>query len=229
MTHEDDSGMTEEELEGVPIFEKKDLKVKAEPTPWRALIKRMGPTMGVYFCYGWTSWLFFTWLPTFFMHGRGMDLKSSALFTAGVFLSGVVGNTVGGVISDKVLKMTGNLVAARRNVILFSFISVLFLLVPVINTDSLLIMTICLSVAFFCLELTIGPIWAVPMDITPKYVGIASGLMNAGSAVAGIISPIVFGIIIDKTGNWSLPFYGSVALLIIGIFLTFFMRPDKSL
>lgn len=61
----------------------------------------------------------FTWLPTFFMHGRGMDLKSSALFTAGVFLSGVVGNTVGGVISDKVLKMTGNLVAARRNVILF--------------------------------------------------------------------------------------------------------------
>lgn len=155
--------------------------------------------------------------------------KSSALFTAGVFLSGVVGNTVGGVISDKVLKMTGNLVAARRNVILFSFISVLFLLVPVINTDSLLIMTICLSVAFFCLELTIGPIWAVPMDITPKYVGIASGLMNAGSAVAGIISPIVFGIIIDKTGNWSLPFYGSVALLIIGIFLTFFMRPDKSL
>ncbi|MCV4600090.1 MFS transporter, partial [Escherichia coli] len=77
--------------------------------------------MGVYFCYGWTSWLFFTWLPTFFMHGRGMDLKSSALFTAGVFLSGVVGNTVGGVISDKVLKMTGNLVAARRNVILFSF------------------------------------------------------------------------------------------------------------
>ncbi|MGG4930611.1 hypothetical protein, partial [Escherichia coli] len=34
---------------------------------------------------------------------------------------------------------------------------------------------------------------------------------------------------IDKTGNWSLPFYGSVALLVIGIFLTFFMRPDKSL
>ncbi|ENT2446072.1 MFS transporter [Escherichia coli] len=67
------------------------------------------------------------------------------------------------------------------------------------------------------------------MDITPKYVGIASGLMNAGSAVADIISPIAFGIIIDKTGNWSLPFYGSVALLVIGIFLTFFMCPDKSL
>lgn len=64
------------------------------------------------------------------------------------------------------------------------------------------------------------------MDITPRYVGVASGLVNAGSAVAGIISPILFGVIIDKTGNWSLPFYGSVVLLFAGIVLTFFMRPD---
>ncbi|WP_255324651.1 MFS transporter [Budvicia aquatica] len=53
--------------------------------------------------------------------------------------------------------------------------------------------------------------------------------MNAGSAVAGIISPIVFGVIIDRTGNWSLPFYGSVVLLVVGIFLAFFMRPDIQL
>ncbi len=197
-----------------------------QPTPWKALLKRMGPTMGVYFCYGWTGWLFFTWLPTFFMNGRGMDLKASALFTSAVFLSGVVGNTVGGVISDRILKRTGNVVAARRNVIIFSFLSALLLLIPVINSTDMTIITLCLGLAFFCLELTIGPIWAVPMDITPKYVGVASGLVNAGSAVAGIISPILFGVIIDKTGNWSLPFYGSVVLLMVGIVLTFFMRPD---
>lgn len=200
-------------------------KIK-EPTPWGALLKRMGPTMGVYFCYGWTGWLFFTWLPTFFMNGRGMDIKSSALFTSGVFLSGVVGNTVGGIVSDYIYKRSGNVVAARRNVIIFSFLSALLLLLPVILSTSMTVITLCLAVAFFCLELTIGPIWAVPMDITPKHVGIASGLMNAGSAVAGIISPILFGIIIDKTGNWSLPFYGSVVLLMVGIILTFFMRPD---
>lgn len=97
--------------------------------------------------------------------------------------------------------MTGNLVAARRNVILFSFISVLFLLVPVINTDSLLIMTICLSVASFLSWVDHRAYLGRPDGYYAKYVGIASGLMNAGSAVAGIISPIVFGIIIDKTGT----------------------------
>ncbi|MCQ8230234.1 MFS transporter [Pantoea trifolii] len=200
-------------------------KVKA-PTPWKALLKRIGPTMGVYFCYGWTGWLFFTWLPTFFMNGRGMDLKSSALFTSAVFLSGVVGNTVGGIVSDKILKRTGNVVAARRNVIIFSFLSAGLLLIPVISSTNMTVITACLGLAFFCLELTIGPIWAVPMEITPKFVGVASGLVNSGSAVAGIISPILFGIIIDRTGNWSLPFYGSVVLLMVGIVLTFFMRPD---
>lgn len=220
------SGLSKEELAQYPRPDPAQAARAKGPTPWGALLKRMGPTMGVYFCYGWTGWLFFTWLPTFFMNGRGMDIKSSALFTSGVFLSGVVGNTVGGMVSDYIYKRTGNVVAARRNVIIFSFLSALLLLLPVIFSTSMTTITLSLAVAFFCLELTIGPIWAVPMDITPGHVGIASGLMNAGSAVAGIISPILFGIIIDTTGNWSLPFYGSVALLMAGIVLTFFMRPD---
>ena len=39
---------------------------------------------------------------------------------------------------------------------------------------------VCLSGAFLFLELTIGPIWAIPMDIAPSYSGTASGLMNSG-------------------------------------------------
>ena len=41
----------------------------AGPTPWGPLFRRMAPTIFVYFCYGWTAWLFFTWLPTFFLNG----------------------------------------------------------------------------------------------------------------------------------------------------------------
>jgi nitrate/nitrite transporter NarK len=199
------------------------------PIPWRRLLKRIGPTMMVYFCYGWTGWLFFTWLPTFFMHGRGLDLKISALFSAGVFLCGVVGNTAGGVLSDRILKRTGNVVSARRNVIIGAFFGALVFLAPVLFVKSLPVMAASMSLSFFFLEMTIGPIWAVPMDITPKHVGIASGLVNAGSAVAGIFSPIVFGFVVDYTGSWTLPFAGSVGLLAIGIVMTFFMRPDIAL
>ena len=69
--------------------------------------------------------------------------------------------------------------------------------------------------AFFFAELTIGPMWAIPMDIAPRFSGTASGLMNSGSALAAILSPVVFGWIIDRTGNWSLPFYGTMGLLVL--------------
>ncbi|BCF88425.1 MULTISPECIES: MFS transporter [Paraburkholderia] len=221
--------ITREEVAELPPETMVSAKTTREPTPWGRLIRRIGPTMIVYFCYGWTGWLFFTWLPTFFMHGRGLDLKSSALFSAGVFLSGVVGNTAGGMLSDRILKRTGNVVAARRNMIIVAFLGALVFLAPVMIVDSLPVMAASLSLSFFFLELTIGPIWAVPMDITPKHVGIASGLVNAGSAIAGIFSPIAFGFIVDRTGNWTLPFIGSLGLLTVGIVMTFFMRPDIKL
>ena len=218
--------MTPEQALDLPPAGKAVVVKTHEPIPWRRLLKRIGPTMIVYFCYGWTGWLFFTWLPTFFMHGRGLDLKSSAMFSAGVFLSGVVGNTAGGVLSDRILKRTGNVVAARRNMIIIAFLGALVFLAPVMFVKSLPIVAACMSLSFFFLEMTIGPIWAVPMDITPRHVGIASGLVNAGSAVAGIFSPIVFGYVVDHTGSWTLPFAGSLGLLAIGIAMTFFMRPD---
>ncbi|MGU7775789.1 MFS transporter [Burkholderia sp. MR1-5-21] len=218
--------MTADEAADLPPARTDAAATTRARTPWRRLLARIGPTMVVYFCYGWTGWLFFTWLPTFFMHGRGLDLKQSAFFSAGVFLSGVVGNTAGGVLSDRVLKRTGNVVAARRNVIIVAFGGALAFLVPVLFVKSLTLTAVSMSLSFFFLEMTIGPIWAVPMDITPQHVGVASGLVNAGSAVAGIFTPIVFGFVVDRTGSWTLPFAGSIALLVLGVAMTFFMRPD---
>jgi len=45
--------------------------------------------------------------------------------------------------------------------------------------------------------------------------------------VAAIVSPLAFGYIVDVTGNWHLPFYGSVALLLVGSVLAFTMHPDR--
>ena len=72
------------------------------------------------------------------------------------------------------------------------------------------IVALCLSGGFFFVELMIGPIWSVPMDIAPKYSGTAAGLMNTGSALAAIVSPLVAGYVIDVTGNWYLPFLMSI-------------------
>ena len=43
------------------------------------------------------------------------------------------------------------------------------------------------------------------------------------------LSPLVFGFVIDKTGNWELPFLGSIGLLFFGSILAFWMKPEEAL
>jgi nitrate/nitrite transporter NarK len=64
--------------------------------------------------------------------------------------------------------------------------------------------------------------------VAPKFSGTASGIMNTCSAIAGFVSPIVFGWLIDLTGNWHLPFAGSIGLL-LGAILSFWMHPERPL
>lgn len=84
-------------------------------------------------------------------------------------------------------------------------------------------------IGVFFVELVIAPIWSVPMDIAPRYAGSASSIMNFGFGMAGIISPWVFGYTIDLTGSWTLPFLGSIALLLVGAGLALRLRPDQQL
>jgi MFS family permease len=65
------------------------------------------------------------------------------------------------------------------------------------------------------------------MDIAPRYASSASGMMNFGVGVAGIISPWSFGYLIDRTGTWVFPFAASIALLLVGAVLALRLRPDQ--
>jgi MFS family permease len=218
----DHPDITEAELASLP-----PRPVDARPqVPWGPLLQRMWPVTLTYFCYGWSLWLYLNWLPLFFKNNYNLDIKNSALFASGVFFAGVVGDSLGGILSDRILKKTGDVRLARLSIIVTGFAGALLSLVPILFIHDITIVALCLSGGFFFAELVIGPIWSVPMDIAPKYSGTAAGLMNTGSALAAIVSPLVAGYVIDVTGNWYLPFLMSMGLLLLGGFCAFLMHPE---
>jgi len=214
--------ITEGELAMLPAPATRSLHV-----PWEPLFKRMAPVTMVYFCYGWTLWLFLSWIPQYFLHSHNLDLRKSALFSSGVFFAGVLGDTLGGMATDQLFKRSGSLKRARSSMVSMCMLMTLLSLIPLMFTHDLDISLCCLSAGFFFSEMTIGPMWAIAMDIAPDYSGTASGMMNSGSALAAIISPVVGGYLIDKTGNWQLPFLGSMLLMAAGVLLAFRMHPDS--
>jgi MFS transporter, ACS family, glucarate transporter len=202
-------------------------KPKAAGVPWLPLFKRMMPVTIVYFCYGWTLWLFLSWIPQYFLHSYHLDLKKSAIFASAVFFAGVIGDTLGGIVTDKLYERTGNLKRARSVMVAVCMFLTLVSLVPIMFTHDLYVSMACLAAGFFFAEMTIGPMWAIPMDIAPQYSGTASGMMNTGSALAAIISPVLSGFLIDRFGSWELPFVGSMVLMAIGVVLAFRMQPES--
>src|SRR5438034_8944903 len=95
---------------------------------------------------------------------------------------------------------------------------------PVLLILYLTAIVLSLSMAFFFSEFTVGAFWATPMDVAPRYSGFASGFMNSGSALAAIVSPLIGGYIVDRTGRWEMTFVAGIALLLVGAGLAFWMK-----
>ena len=219
--------ITEKELAALPARARDGRHAPAlNAATWLRLARHILPVTVVDFCYGWTLWLFLTWIPAFFYENYHLNLQAAAMFSAGVLCAGVVGDTVGGVASDRLLRRTGSLKIARRSVIVTGFLGAFVFLIPLVLVHNLTVAAVCLSLAFFFAELIVAPIWSVPMDIAPRFAGSASGMMNFGFGVAGLVSPSSFGYLVDLTGSWVVPFIGSIVLLLVGAVLACRLRPD---
>src|SRR3981189_308958 len=136
--------ITEAELAMLP---RRDASTTRPIVPWPSLVPRILPVTIVYFCYGWTLWLFLSWIPLFFINSYKLDVKQSAIFSLGVFLAGVIGDQLGGVVSDWLFHKTGNVRFARLSVILTGFVGAFVSLVPMLYIHDLNTISLRLSPA----------------------------------------------------------------------------------
>jgi hypothetical protein len=75
-------------------------------------------------------------------------------------------------------------------VVIGGFLLSLAFMFPVLLSHNLTVVALCLSVAFFFAESTIGPFWAIPMDIA-AILGISEWADEIGSDLAAALSPQV--------------------------------------
>ncbi len=116
----------------------------------------MARVIFVYFCYAWTLWTFLSWVPQFLLHQYHLRLSNSALFSSLVFSGGVAGDALGGIVSDWLLRRTGRVLRARRDLVIFGMAGSFICSAPILLLHSPLAAAICLSLTFFFAELTIG-------------------------------------------------------------------------
>ena len=155
---------------------------------------------------------FLTWFPTYLATERHMGWIKVGFFAVLPFISATLGVVLGGTLSDLLLRRTGSANLARKLPIACGLI--LTTAIAAANfaaRDSLVIAV--MSLAFFGQGMcNLG--WTLIADIAPKeLMGLTSGLFNLCANLAGIITPLVIGLVVSATGSfvWALGFIAVVA------------------
>jgi len=198
--------------------------------PWRVIFRstNMWYIAAGYCCFYYGTYFFMTWFPTYLLEYRHLSLKSVGLLASLPLLAGMVGDIVGGTLTDTVYRKTGKLKFARRIVAAPAMLVSGACLIPAAMTHFAWTAILCLTASLFFLELVISPAWAVPMDVGGEFSGTVSGVMNMAGSLAASLSPIIFGSLVQR-GFWITPFFITAGVLLTGaIIWAFLIDPERS-
>lgn len=225
-----------------PMANRQDGVGRDEPShagvPWRHILG--SPNLWLlclmYFCaaYGW--YFNITWLPKY-LREQGVTEQSHgflmfSLLSGAPLLSGSVGCLVGGMLTDRFVRLTGNRKWGRRlyGVVGHSTCAVCYFLCLLAQTPEMLIMAVAL--AAFCNDLTMGAAWASCQDIGRRYSGIVSGCMNTVGNLGGAAAGFLTGIILDASkgtawNGWTVNFVIFGTVYVVAVFLWLFFDASR--
>jgi MFS transporter, ACS family, D-galactonate transporter len=165
----------------------------------------LGASIGQ-FCSNSTLVFFLTWFPSYLADERGMTFIKAGWVAALPYMAASVGVLVGGFVSDRIIRSSGNATLGRKLPIIVGLM-MCATMVAANYVDSNAAVIAIMSFAFFGQGMcNLG--WTLISDVAPKsMVGLTGGVFNLCANLAGIVTPIVIGLIVQATGS----FYGALA------------------
>lgn len=204
------------ELDTVPSI--KDERKRAGLQEIAQLFKSrmlIGIFIGQY-CISAITWFFMTWFPIYLVKERGMSILQAGFMASVPAICGLAGGILSGFFSDWLLRKTNNLSLARKVPITIGLtMSASMILCNYVGSEALVMFL--MSAAFFGKGFgSLG--WAVVADTAPKeIIGTTGGLFNSLGNIAGIITPVVIGYILQETNSFAnaLVFVGTHGIIAV--------------
>ncbi|RDU95802.1 MFS transporter [Trinickia dinghuensis] len=157
---------------------------------------------------------FLTWFPTYLATERHMGWLKIGFFAIMPFIAASIGVLFGGAFSDWLLRRGKSANVARKLPIIAGLLLASTIVLANFVQSNLAVIAI-LSLAFFAQGMAaLG--WTLVSDIAPDgMLGLTGGIFNVAANLAGIITPLVIGLIVGVTGSfvWALAFIGVIALI----------------
>lgn len=170
-----------------------------------------------HFTANYSFYFLLAWLPLYLVNQRGFSLETMTVVTTIAYLAQAASAISAGWICDRHRAGGGEEGRAFRwiSVLGASLVGIAILGVALADDTRLLILFLILA------GIGSGPtsvtLYAVAQTFAgPRAAGTYVGVQNAMGNLAGIIAPIVTGLIVDKTGSFLNAFYVAAAICFVG-------------
>ncbi|ROR07712.1 MULTISPECIES: MFS transporter [Erwiniaceae] len=186
-------------------------------------------TAFAFFCYNYILFFFLSWFPAYLVQSHGLDIKAMSITTMIPWIVGFVGLALGGIISDKIFRMTGKLLLSRKIVLVVCLFAAAICVACAGTVKDVVPAVGLMSVSIFFLYITGAIYWAIIQDVVHKSrVGSISGFIHLIGSISGIIGPIATGYIVQHTGKFDSAFILAGGIAALGALLVLVVvRPPK--
>jgi MFS transporter, ACS family, glucarate transporter len=194
--------------------------------PWRIILhsKEVLALSASYFCYGYVSWIFFSWFYIYLAQVRGLSLKTSALYSTLPFLAMTLGAISGGLASDWLTRHVSAR-AGRCYLPSFGFVLTAVLLAVGSSAHSASIASLVLAGGAGALYLSQSSFWSVTADCAGQCAGVASGFMNMSGHISGALTAMVTPLIAAHFG-WTASFLTASVVATVGAIVWLAVDPE---
>ena len=181
---------------------------------------------GMYFFYAFGSWFFFSWFPTFMELGRGFERNELTYAVAVPFIMSMIGNIAGGHLTDKLTHRYGIKIGRKALGSTSLAVSAVCMFLAAFIPGKMAVFVL-LSLCFGIFDLMLPSAWALCIDLGKQHAGTLSGAMNTAGNIGGFCCGILFGQLVQDSGDYNLPLYMIAVMLIISAVLFAFINPEK--
>ena len=191
---------------------------EAGAVPWGKFLRSrtVWCLCGQYAALSYAWYFFITWFPTYLLKARGFDVKQSALLAGTPLLLGGCGAFVAGLITPALAQRLGSVRRARCGIGAVALTLAAVLLVGSTFIANPYAAVAVIALVSFCNDLTLPGAWTACMDVGGRAVGTLGGAMNMLGNFGGFLSPIVIGYLVQRTNSWTLAFYVTGAVYLLG-------------
>ncbi|NWB87203.1 MFS transporter [Pseudomonas gingeri] len=160
-----------------------------------------------FFCFNYVLYFFLTWLPSYLMDFQHLDIKSMSIIAVIPWLGAAVGFLGGGFVTDALARKLGNVILARKCVLIVGLGVAASCVMITTQVSSLSMAVACITVSSIFLFVTPQICWGLIQDIVPKNrVGGTGGFVHLLANLAGIIAPSLTGLVVQYGGGYNVAF-----------------------